>query len=97
LDNDRYVTDNGYINVKNPNPNHRKGETYIAEHRLIWEQTHNKPIPKGWHIHHLNGVRTDNRPENLVAIAPANHGGHTYIKALQERIRLLEQLQLPLR
>lgn len=34
------------------------------EHRLIWEEAYG-PIPKGMQIDHINGVRTDNRLENL--------------------------------
>lgn len=91
LDNERYIARQGYIMMKNPQPNPKQGFEYILEHRYIWEQAHGQLIPNGWHIHHLNGIRSDNRVENLVPIAPANHGGHTYIKALQEKIRLLEQ------
>lgn len=36
----------------------------VFEHRLVWEQTHG-PIPDGALIHHINGVRTDNRIANL--------------------------------
>lgn len=34
------------------------------EHRVIWEM-HNGPIPPNREIHHINGVRDDNRIENL--------------------------------
>ena len=33
-------------------------------HRFIWEQAHG-PVPSGSEIDHINGVRTDNRLENL--------------------------------
>ncbi len=39
------------------------GRLYNA-HRIIWEM-HNGPIPEGIFIDHKNGVRTDNRIENL--------------------------------
>ena len=34
------------------------------EHRLIWEEAYG-PIPSGMQIDHINGIRTDNRLENL--------------------------------
>jgi hypothetical protein len=41
----------------------------------------------------LNGIKDDNRPENLKAMPRKEHGkeGSPMIKALQERIRLLEE------
>lgn len=36
-------------------------------HRWIWEQIYG-PIPAGWEIDHINGVRTDNRLCNLRCI-----------------------------
>ena len=40
------------------------GGKKVGEHRVIWEQ-HNGPIPKGMQIDHINGIRNDNRIENL--------------------------------
>jgi hypothetical protein len=56
------ISTEGYVQVRWPNP---KRQT--LEHRLVWE-FHNGPIPEGWHIHHKNGNRSDNRIENLEAI-----------------------------
>ena len=36
----------------------------LYAHRIIWEM-HNGPIPDGLQIDHINGVRFDNRLENL--------------------------------
>ena len=39
---------------------------YVREHREIWMQANNvKEIPEGFVIHHKNGIKTDNRIENL--------------------------------
>ena len=35
-----------------------------SEHRYVWTQAHGE-IPKGMVIHHINGIKTDNRLENL--------------------------------
>jgi hypothetical protein len=45
---------------------------YRAEHLLIWEGAHG-PIPKGHHVHHINGIRDDNRLENLICLTRSQH------------------------
>ncbi len=45
----RNKTPDGYIKIYQGNRT-----SYIFEHRLVWEQTNKKPLPKGWIIHHLN-------------------------------------------
>ena len=81
--------DRGYINLTRGNGKH------ILEHRFIWEEHNQRKLPQGWIVHHLNGIRSDNRIENLVAMPRKQHPNGTFIKILQQRIRELEQLRLP--
>lgn len=78
----RCVLKTGYVLVKQPN-----GE-YIFEHHLVWERYHQRKLPKGWHIHHINGIKSDNRPENLLGLSGKKHS--LIIPELHKTIRRLE-------
>ena len=43
-----------------------KGQRWY-QHRYVWTQ-HHGPIPDGLCIHHINGIKTDNRIENLALV-----------------------------
>ena len=46
---------------------------FVYEHIYNWEKANDKQVPKGWVVHHKNGVSTDNRPENLEAMSRGKH------------------------
>ncbi len=48
------------------------GASEVYEHRVVWEQAHG-PIPAGMHIDHINGVKSDNRLENLRLATPTQN------------------------
>lgn len=86
----RHINSQGYVLVLDPEHPHTTQSGYVREHILIWEKTHNKPLPKGWVIHHLNGIKNDNRPQNLVAMPLKSHSPKLLEELLKKRIRELE-------
>jgi hypothetical protein len=53
-----YIDPDGYRNIG-------VNGTNKLEHRLVMEQIMGRPLFKDENVHHINGVRDDNRPENL--------------------------------
>lgn len=48
------------------------GNKYVYEHIFVWKKN-NGNIPKGFVIHHINGIRNDNRVENLACMSQSDH------------------------
>jgi hypothetical protein len=49
----------------------------VSGHRLVWE-TFNGPIPAGLQINHKNGVKNDNRLENLEVCTQSENLRHRH-------------------
>ena len=73
----------GYVMIK-------VNQKWVLEHRHVYEQVYG-PIPEGWIIHHIDGRRDNNPPENLIALPRSKHSTTYLMKMKTDRIIELEE------
>lgn len=64
------------------------GRVYLAEHRLVMARALGRPLTKSEVVHHINGVKSDNRLDNLEI-----HGARTHKMTHAEMYRELRTLR----
>lgn len=69
----RYKNDKGYVLVLATDHPRKVAGQYVYEHVLKTEKHLGRYLEKNEHIHHINGIKDDNRLENLQIVTPQEH------------------------
>lgn len=80
----KYIDGHGYVTL-------RVNKEQIREHRYVMEQFLGRKLSTQEHVHHKNGVQTDNRIENLEIISESEHNR---MHALEKAVKGMVGFQL---
>lgn len=81
----------GYVEIYSPNHPHKNKRNYVLEHRLVIEKKLGRYLESFEIVHHLNGIKDDNREENLSLLTKNTHSAHLQLQEAQRRILELEK------
>lgn len=76
----KVMTDSGYILILSPKHPFVNAYGYVREHRLVMEKHLGRYLTKDEIVHHVNGVKTDNRIENLELTDSPSHARNHHTK-----------------
>ena len=83
------LTSSGYIRLRRTSPTGVVES--ILQHRLVMEQQLGRPLLPDETVHHINGVRDDNRPENLELWSSSHPKGQRVEDKVEWAAEILKQ------
>jgi hypothetical protein len=81
----------GYVLIYSPNHPHSGGGKCVCEHRLIMEKYIGRYLYPWETVHHINGIKDDNRIKNL-KLLPGNEHNTKIQEIYKENLFLKKQL-----
>lgn len=87
----------GYVMVYEPSHPNKSFHGWQYEHRLVVEKELGRHLASDEHVHHINAVRDDNRPENLQAMDANDHAAvssQDYRDSINQQLAELAQLRI---
>lgn len=80
----RHVTKSGYVDLYFWS-RELKLQFSRREHIVIWSMVNREELPSGWCVHHLDGDRSNNEPENLLGLPKGMH------QELHRRLEIIDR------
>lgn len=72
----KFIDCDGYVKIYAPDHHRAVTQCHVYEHIIVAEKLVGHPITKDYQVHHINGVKHDNRPENLRVMSITEHHSH---------------------
>lgn len=93
----RHSTKSGYITVYAPDHPNSGKRGYVMEHRLVMEQKLGRYLEHGEIVHHIDGNKQNNHPDNLELKTNSQHISEHFkasheVSALRKKVKELEEV-----